>query len=84
MLKFTPRHEDVYFSGSIAPLFLDLGAKWMFVLASHTFSFPSGAEARGTHWMGSWVNHSSVWTRNLREKHLTPIWNQTPIIQSIV
>jgi hypothetical protein len=58
-------------SGSIAPLILNLGTRWRWVV-SLTSQLLEGLECESwnppTHWIGNWVGARAVWTFWEREK----------------
>jgi hypothetical protein len=56
LINYTPRHEDVWGSGGIAPPFLTSeldGGEWP---ASCPSRFTPGERVPGTHWTGGWVS----------------------------
>jgi hypothetical protein len=56
LINWTPRHDDVWGSGSIASPFLTSalnGDEWS---ASRLGRFFLGEKVLGTHWLGGWVD----------------------------
>jgi hypothetical protein len=64
-------HEDVWGSGSIAPLYFTLALDVGELSTSHTGCFIPEERVPGTHWIGGWWAPEPVWMLWRREESLS-------------
>jgi hypothetical protein len=77
--------EDVWVSGGVAPLILNLGdgREW---LTSRDGRFISGEKTASTHGMGVWVGPRAgldAVAKSKKKACLAPIRNRTPAVQPV-
>jgi len=83
----TPRHDEVWGSGSIAPLILNLSTRWRWedCFTPRPLYLRERTPPPPTHWTGVWVGpRASVDTEVAKRKKSLPCQagNRSPIVQA--
>jgi hypothetical protein len=65
-------------SGGIAPLILDLGTRWKWVVSFTPGRFAPRERAPGTHWIGGWVGPRAGLDAVVKRKFQAPAGTWTP------
>jgi hypothetical protein len=61
---------------------LDLGSRWRWVVSFTPQPFYRGEKVPGLHWIGGWIGPRAR-LYAVEEKILFPLWNRTPVVQSV-
>jgi hypothetical protein len=74
-------HEDIWVSGSVGPLSLDLGTSWRLVASFTPRPFYPEEITLGSHWIGGWVGPRTC--LDDLEKILDRTGTRTPAIRPV-
>jgi hypothetical protein len=82
LINYSPRHEDIWGSGGIAPPFLT-SVLYGGECQLHALAPLSPGKNPGTHWIGGWEGPELIWTLWRREESATLARNRTLAVQTV-